>query len=346
MSAGIAASPAALDALPVGATAAPSPSHQQQSVPSSSHLPSHSPQPLPPAASPRPSSPSTLLEPGVQSIAPSTSPAEAGPSGTRSSPSHSASGRISPSHTDTNPHHPNSSSAVNLTPDVSSIPPELTEEHAHLLASLAAGHGFDLTAHTLPQHTSGHFVKQEAEYPVNAFDHTTDPSFQHTQADVFSDGAIEEDVDDEEEDMHMDPGPQGPIQAYAKIDFPGFSIYVQTLRVTIGRRPAHLARRQDRVMPRSIQDNRSPAAQGDVDIDLGRVKAISRLHAIIYYHAGPFYPQTSDDQTAAAMNFAAYCREPTQPLRDLFVIQILGRHGAMIDDVWIRQGGIVQLGKR
>ena len=31
--------------------------------------------------------------------------------------------------------------------------------------------------------------------------------------------------------------PEGPIRAYAKLEFPGFSYYIQTLEVTIGRRP-------------------------------------------------------------------------------------------------------------
>lgn len=56
------------------------------------------------------------------------------------------------------------------------------------------------------------------------------------------------------------------VSAYARLDFPSFTFYVQTLQVILGRRPENGA---------SI-----------VDVDLGEAKAISRRHAKIYYNFG------------------------------------------------------------
>lgn len=224
--------------------------------------------------------------------------------------------------------------------------PELNEEHARLLASLAAGHGIDLSAPDIQSAVTNGAIDGIQDVPML----DVEPFGGDGQNPFYSDGEShgdDDEDDDDEDEFEDDMEPQGPIQAYAKIDFPGFSIYLKKLEVTIGRRPAHLARAQKLVLPL----DGSSSAEGDVDIDLGRVKAISRLHAIIYYHAGPFYPQPYPDGAPDAsysrgMNYSSFWREPGQQLRDLFVIKILGRHGAMIDDVYIRQGGVVQLGKR
>ena len=74
------------------------------------------------------------------------------------------------------------------------------------------------------------------------------------------------------------PGPEGPIHAYAKLEFPGFSYYIQTLEVTIGRRPA-----QPPGGEATAQGSSARRPHGEVDVDLGPLKSISRLHARIYY---------------------------------------------------------------
>lgn len=56
------------------------------------------------------------------------------------------------------------------------------------------------------------------------------------------------------------------VSAYARLDFPSFTFYVQTLQVILGRRPENGA---------SV-----------VDVDLGVAKAISRRHAKIFYNFG------------------------------------------------------------
>ena len=60
------------------------------------------------------------------------------------------------------------------------------------------------------------------------------------------------------------------ISAYYSLVFPNFTYYLQTLNVTIGRRciPANTA---------SSSDN------PQVDVDLGPLKSVSRLHAKIEY---------------------------------------------------------------
>lgn len=194
----------------------------------------------------------------------------------------------------------------------------LNDEHAQLLASFAS-------AQALQHSSSMQMAGQLAENGF--FDALGQGSSSHVEA------------------------LQGPIQAYAKIDFPGFSIYLQTLEVTIGRRPAHLVRQMNSQQPRHIDGK--TRIDGDVDIDLGRVKAISRLHAVIYYHSGPFHPRPYPEGESPEMAdprgiaYGAYSwQKSNQQLRDVFVIRILGKHGAMVDDVYIRQGGVVQLGKR
>lgn len=226
--------------------------------------------------------------------------------------------------------------------------PELNEEHARLLASLAAGHGIDLTS---PVFADG----------VTATDAISELSGALIQqASQQMKMKVDDHGYDDERMASLDPEevpngtPQGPIQAYAKIDFPGFSIYLQTLQVTIGRRPAAFKEKVNSMRyTHAIDGSERRDGDRDVDIDLGDVKSISRRHAIIYYHAGPFYPQPyptgAPPESAFLRGFGSYgpCwRESQQQLKDLFVIKILGKHGAMVDDVYIRQGGVVQLGKR
>lgn len=91
---------------------------------------------------------------------------------------------------------------------------------------------------------------------------------------------------------------------YLVASFPSFTYYVTTLSCTIGRR--------------SLPNGSIDAVPVHVDIDLGPLKSVSRLHARIEY----------DEES------------------DSFVICILGRNGAWVDGVWAKSGSRVPLGTR
>ena len=95
------------------------------------------------------------------------------------------------------------------------------------------------------------------------------------------------------------------ISAYYSLVFPNFTYYLQTLTVTIGRRcvPANTA---------STSDN------PQVDVDLGPLKSVYRLHAKIEY---------DEDE-------------------ERFVLLVIGRNGAWVDGVWSGSGSKVPLGDR
>ncbi|KAI9001287.1 hypothetical protein BD414DRAFT_404711 [Trametes punicea] len=99
--------------------------------------------------------------------------------------------------------------------------------------------------------------------------------------------------------------PQDKISAYYSLVFPNFVYYIQNLNVTIGRRcvPANIA---------SSSDN------PQVDVDLGPLKSVSRLHAKIEY----------DEE------------------EERFVLIVIGRNGAWVDGVWSGSGSKVPLGDR
>jgi hypothetical protein len=132
----------------------------------------------------------------------------------------------------------------------------------------------------------------------------------------------------------------GPIQAYAKLEFPGFSYYIQTLDCTIGRRPAHMR-------TPSLRDGETQhitgakKMEGDVDVDLGLLKSISRLHVRIFYQEQP--RQGSLPDIYAGRDFDA---EGGQGTQGRFVLQVLGRNGCFVDDVPAEKDSIVPLGKR
>lgn len=207
-----------------------------------------------------------------------------------------------------------------------------------------------------------------------------------------SEEAIEELDDDDEHDVKPirkgdeDEEEQKPIQAYAKLEFPGFSYYVQTLDVSIGRRPAHLPPENS---TQSQHLTGEPLAPGDVDVDLGPLKSISRLHAKIYYQ--PAASQTDAthynigrtslessrlfsyknsmangheyDPNAGVVPSATHSarNSPTPSGMETpgnynywtnggqegrFVLELMGRNGAFVDDLWVGKGGIVPLGRR
>ena len=95
------------------------------------------------------------------------------------------------------------------------------------------------------------------------------------------------------------------ISAYYSLAFPNFTYYLQTLSVTIGRRAVRIG---------SASTSDTP----QVDVDLGPLKSVSRLHAKIEY-------EEDNEQ---------------------FVLVVLGRNGAWVDGIWSGSGSRVPLGPR
>ena len=108
------------------------------------------------------------------------------------------------------------------------------------------------------------------------------------------------------EDSSFNPEPiSDKISAYYSLVFPNFTYYLQTLSVTIGRR----------CIPTSTA---SSSEQTQVDVDLGPLKSVSRLHARIEY-------EEEDER---------------------FVLVVLGRNGAWVDGTWCGKGSKLPLGER
>ena len=110
--------------------------------------------------------------------------------------------------------------------------------------------------------------------------------------------------------FHDDDNPaqdsvEDKISAYYSLAFPNFTYYLQTLTVTIGRRS---------VRPGSASSSDQP----QVDVDLGPLKSVSRLHARIEY----------------------------EEAQERFVLVVLGRNGAWVDGIWSGAGSRVPLGAR
>ena len=108
------------------------------------------------------------------------------------------------------------------------------------------------------------------------------------------------------------PAVPAKISAYYSLVFPNITFFLQTLTVTIGRRclPPTSA---------SLSGTDSPAAiHSPVDVDLGPLKSVSRLHARIEY----------EEEEAR------------------FVLVVIGRNGAWVDGVWSGAGSRVPLGER
>jgi forkhead box protein K len=98
------------------------------------------------------------------------------------------------------------------------------------------------------------------------------------------------------------------ISAYYSLAFPNFTYYLQTLTVTIGRRP----------IPSAAATAAPSSDVGLVDVDLGPLKSVSRLHARIEY----------------------------EEEEERFVLAVLGRNGAWVDGIWAGCGSKVPLGAR
>ncbi|KAF8138685.1 hypothetical protein EV363DRAFT_1252491 [Boletus edulis] len=102
------------------------------------------------------------------------------------------------------------------------------------------------------------------------------------------------------------------ISAYYSLVFPNITFFLQTLTVTIGRRC---------LPPTSASLNSTDgltSSQSPVDVDLGPLKSVSRLHARIEY----------EEEEAR------------------FVLVVIGRNGAWVDGVWSGAGSRVPLGER
>ncbi|KAI5119756.1 hypothetical protein M0805_004088 [Coniferiporia weirii] len=95
------------------------------------------------------------------------------------------------------------------------------------------------------------------------------------------------------------------ISAYYSLAFPNFTYYIQTITVAIGRRS---------VRPGTPSSSDVP----QVDVDLGPLKSVSRLHARIEYEES----------------------------QERFVLVVLGRNGAWVDGIWSGSGSRVPLGVR
>jgi forkhead box protein K len=100
------------------------------------------------------------------------------------------------------------------------------------------------------------------------------------------------------------------ISAYYSLVFPNITYYLQTLSVTIGRR----------CLPNInlAATSLSESQQIQVDVDLGPLKSVSRLHAKIEW----------------------------QEEEERFVLSVIGRNGAWVDGVWSGNGSKVGLGER
>lgn len=115
-------------------------------------------------------------------------------------------------------------------------------------------------------------------------------------------------ADSETHDSQLDAGLEvaaDKISAYYSLAFPNFTYYLQTLSVTIGRRSVRTGTPSTSELPQ-------------VDVDLGPLKSVSRLHARIEYE------------------------EP----QERFVLVVLGRNGAWVDGVWSGSGSRVPLSAR
>ncbi|KAK7470940.1 Pre-rRNA-processing protein fhl1 [Stygiomarasmius scandens] len=108
--------------------------------------------------------------------------------------------------------------------------------------------------------------------------------------------------------------PANKISAYYSLVFPHFTFYIQTLSITIGRR----CNPNPNPNPNATASSSSAPENPQVDVDLGALKSVSRLHAKIEY----------------------------DPEEDRFFLVVIGRNGAWVDGVWSGSGTRTPLGER
>ncbi|KIJ70486.1 hypothetical protein HYDPIDRAFT_164509 [Hydnomerulius pinastri MD-312] len=116
-----------------------------------------------------------------------------------------------------------------------------------------------------------------------------------------------------DDDVHIDDAP-AKISAYYSLVFPNITFFLQTLTVTIGRRCIPAVSSSSSVNGAEV----TTSSQSPVDVDLGPLKSVSRLHAKIEYE---------EDE-------------------ERFVLVVIGRNGAWVDGVWSGSGSRVPLGER
>ena len=140
--------------------------------------------------------------------------------------------------------------------------------------------------------------------------HTTSPNSQHVSAPIGDLSFNAEPVSDLSfnaepvSDLSFNAEPVSDmIRAYYSLVFPNFTYYLQTLNVTIGHR--------------CNSTSTAPSSVTHVDVDLGPLKTVSRLHARIKY----------DEEGR-------------------FVIVVLGRNGAWVDGTWCGKGNKAPLSEQ
>ena len=106
--------------------------------------------------------------------------------------------------------------------------------------------------------------------------------------------------------------PSEKTSTYFSLSFPNFTYYIQTIPVTIGRRPARESESE------GDPSGSTPSPDTPVDVDLGPLRSVSRLHAKIEY----------------------------EEAHDRFVLVVLGRNGAWVDGIWSGSGSRVPLGAK
>lgn len=240
------------------------------------------------------------------------------------------------------PSHVASTSAVTLD---RSVPAGNGDEDAELFASLVNGIQNGATATASEEAVA-------TENPPSMSLSAPVPSDFSAETSGFGDGT-----------RSIEEPPSAPIQAYAKLEFPGFSYYIQTLDFTIGRRPAEF--RAKTADEQHITG--TSKINGDVDVDLGPLKSISRFHVRVFYQDQPAPPVWGSDMSVFpsglqdgmggyGMRTGSMSSTRASPSNDeerfgshaqgRFVLQVLGRNGACVDDVYVGKGAIVPLGKR
>ncbi|KAG8913194.1 Pre-rRNA-processing protein fhl1, partial [Tulasnella sp. 408] len=194
--------------------------------------------------------------------------------------------------------------------------------------------------------------------------------------------------------VRSSPAPANePIQAYYKLSFPNFEYYLQTLSVTIGRRPRPLKQDGDNeaipiptppVKTEIIRDAAGPsitnrhsqerstakeedadallqladAAEGSGHEDLAQVASSSRPHSPqpstssghrskrSQSHSSSGFPRIDVDLGPLKNVSRLHARIDYDDTIDKFVLYVNGRNGAWVDGQWVGCGGRVALGAR
>ncbi|KAG8847029.1 Pre-rRNA-processing protein fhl1 [Tulasnella sp. 330] len=175
--------------------------------------------------------------------------------------------------------------------------------------------------------------------------------------------------------------PPAPIQAYYKLTFPNFEYYLQTLSVTIGRRPIDPPANLPLDAPQSTEHHEPVVVKPDGDQDildsivqseevaLECLQSLASGIPIMSEEAPPASPHPSSSsshpsrQSRRSFTSSAFPHIDVDlgPLKsisrlharidyddsiDKFVLYVNGRNGAWVDGAWVGCGGRVALGAR